>query len=210
MLLRGLTALNIIDTDHKGGIIMKKSTALNGMRNGFLSILVIVVISLFLALNLGGEIKDKAKDGPEISVNRTNLNYGAIKENATTTSSATPYQDLLIGNSGGGTLNWKVTTDNDWLICSPTSGTNSGSVKVFVAACPLPPGNYNGTLTVRDETDPTVTPQTVSVDLFVKTPSQDHPPFGTFDTPLHNSTVSSSVPVTGWVLDDVEVESVKV
>jgi hypothetical protein len=36
------------------------------------------------------------------------------------------------------------------------------------------------------------------------------PPFGSFDTPLDGSTVMSSVPVTGWALDDVGVESVKI
>jgi hypothetical protein len=36
------------------------------------------------------------------------------------------------------------------------------------------------------------------------------PPFGSFDTPADGSTVYSSIPVTGWALDDVEVESVKI
>ncbi len=36
------------------------------------------------------------------------------------------------------------------------------------------------------------------------------PPFGTFDTPLDGSTVSSSVAVTGWALDDSGVDSVKI
>ncbi len=36
------------------------------------------------------------------------------------------------------------------------------------------------------------------------------PPFGSFDTPIEGSTVRSSVPVTGWALDDVGVESVKI
>jgi hypothetical protein len=36
------------------------------------------------------------------------------------------------------------------------------------------------------------------------------PPFGAFDTPIDGSTVRSSVPVTGWALDDVGVESVKI
>lgn len=36
------------------------------------------------------------------------------------------------------------------------------------------------------------------------------PPFGSFDTPIDGSTVRSSVPVTGWVLDDIGVESVKI
>jgi hypothetical protein len=36
------------------------------------------------------------------------------------------------------------------------------------------------------------------------------PPFGEFATPQDNSTVRSSIPVTGWALDDCEVESVKI
>jgi len=36
------------------------------------------------------------------------------------------------------------------------------------------------------------------------------PPFGEFSTPINGSTVRSSVPFTGWALDDVEVVSVKI
>jgi hypothetical protein len=35
-------------------------------------------------------------------------------------------------------------------------------------------------------------------------------PFGYFDTPVDGSTISSSIPVTGWALDDIGVESVKI
>jgi hypothetical protein len=42
------------------------------------------------------------------------------------------------------------------------------------------------------------------------TPSNDEPPFGSFDTPLDGSTVRSSVPVTGWALDDLTINSVKI
>jgi hypothetical protein len=35
-------------------------------------------------------------------------------------------------------------------------------------------------------------------------------PFGSFDTPLQGATIRSSVAVTGWALDDVKVESVKI
>ncbi len=38
----------------------------------------------------------------------------------------------------------------------------------------------------------------------------DLPPLGTFETPVHGSTVRSSIPVTGWALDDIGVESVKI
>jgi hypothetical protein len=37
-----------------------------------------------------------------------------------------------------------------------------------------------------------------------------NPPFGSFDTPLHGSTVSGGIPVTGWALDDSGVQSVKI
>ncbi|NIM15908.1 MAG: hypothetical protein GTO45_28245 [Candidatus Aminicenantes bacterium] len=40
-------------------------------------------------------------------------------------------------------------------------------------------------------------------------PEKD-PPFGSFDTPIDGSTVASSIPVTGWALDDSGVESVKI
>jgi uncharacterized protein (TIGR01370 family) len=45
---------------------------------------------------------------------------------------------------------------------------------------------------------------------FVDPGGSDDDPFGSFDTPLDGSTVRSSVAVTGWALDDVAVESVKI
>jgi hypothetical protein len=53
-------------------------------------------------------------------------------------------------------------------------------------------------------------PKTVTVNLKVINNSQDREPFGSFSTPLDGSTVRSSIPVTGWVLDDIGVESVKI
>ncbi len=36
------------------------------------------------------------------------------------------------------------------------------------------------------------------------------PPFGSFDTPIDGSTVCSSIPVTGWALDDTGIDSIKI
>jgi hypothetical protein len=36
------------------------------------------------------------------------------------------------------------------------------------------------------------------------------PPFGSFETPVDGSTVFSSIPVTGWALDDTGIDSVKI
>ncbi len=35
-------------------------------------------------------------------------------------------------------------------------------------------------------------------------------PFGSFDTPLDNSTTAGSIPVTGWALDDIGIDYVKI
>jgi Leucine-rich repeat (LRR) protein len=39
---------------------------------------------------------------------------------------------------------------------------------------------------------------------------ENAPPFGYFETPVHNSTVCSSIAVTGWALDDYGMDSVKI
>ncbi|HLP45958.1 MAG TPA: hypothetical protein VK469_08430, partial [Candidatus Kapabacteria bacterium] len=41
-------------------------------------------------------------------------------------------------------------------------------------------------------------------------PESNQPPFGSFDTPESSSTVRSSIALTGWALDDVGIESVKI
>jgi len=39
--------------------------------------------------------------------------------------------------------------------------------------------------------------------------NEKEPPFGSFDTPIDGTTVYSSIPVTGWALDDTSIESIK-
>ncbi|MGE5341752.1 MAG: lectin like domain-containing protein [Candidatus Omnitrophota bacterium] len=50
----------------------------------------------------------------------------------------------------------------------------------------------------------------ICIKAYTTASSQTQPPFGDFATPTDGSTVSSSVPVTGWALDDVGIESVKI
>lgn len=155
-----------------------------------------------------GETTGKIMDTPEISVNRTNLNFGSVKKGSGTSSLTSP-QTLLISNSGGGALEWTIHEDADWLHVSPTSGTNSGVVTVSVGPCGLAAGSYTGTVKVYAH-GASNSPQKVTVDLTVYEPSADQPPFGSFDAPIDNANVRSSIPVMGWVLDDVEVENVKI
>jgi hypothetical protein len=141
---------------------------------------------------------------PEISLNRTQFNYGAVIQGTSTSA-----QTLRIDNTGGGTLNWTAASDSSWLTCVPASGTNAGVAAVSIDATGLAAGSYNGTVTVSDS-EASNSPQTVTVSLTVKASSADQPPFGQFSTPVDGSTVSSSIPVTVWVLDDVDITSVKI
>jgi hypothetical protein len=140
---------------------------------------------------------------PEIQVNRTAINFGAGS------GTVSDPQTFLISNSGEGTLNWSVNDNASWLSCSPTSGTDSGTVTVTANSSGLSAGTYTGLITVSDPNAGN-SPQTISATLTVYAPGSDSAPFGTFETPLDGSTVRSSVPVTGWALDDIGVDSVKI
>jgi hypothetical protein len=70
-------------------------------------------------------------------------------------------------------------------------------------------GTHTGTLTIADD-NAANSPQTVTVYFTVYAALSDSAPFGSFETPLDGSTVSSSIPVTGWVLDDIGVENVAI
>ncbi|NIM82078.1 MAG: hypothetical protein GTO20_25090 [Candidatus Aminicenantes bacterium] len=137
-----------------------------------------------------------------IGLNRTVLNFTAVLSGTTTGP-----QDLWVSTSG--TLDWSVGIEVSWLSCSPTSGANDGVISVSVNPTGLGPGTYTGTITITSA-NAVNSPPKVTVNLMVKDASRDRPPFGDFATPVHGSTVSSSIPVSGWVLDDVEVTSVKI
>lgn len=141
---------------------------------------------------------------PNIALSRTQLNFGSRIQGVTTTGQA-----FLITNSGVGTLNWSITDNRVWLSCNPTSGNNSGVVKVNVNPSGLAAGTYTGTITV---TDPQAgnSPQHLVVNLRIYASSGDSPPIGVFDTPADGLTVSGSVPVTGWALDDIEVSRIEI
>jgi phosphodiesterase/alkaline phosphatase D-like protein len=148
---------------------------------------------------------------PEIILNRDNLNFGAIFQGSSTADSTmggsmtTSPQTLLINNSGGGTLNWSITKDAEWLTCSPASGVGPGVVSVSVDPSGLAVGSYSTAITVSDPADGSVT---LPVSLVIYNQGTTSAPFGYFETPINNSTVMSSIPVTGWVLDDIETTNV--
>ncbi len=141
---------------------------------------------------------------PTINVNRFDYFFGYIIG-----KSLPPSQSFTITNTGGSILNWSVYSNVSWLSCTPVSGTQSGIVTLSIIDSQLQKGTYTALITVID-TNATNSPITLHITLTVKTPSEDILPFGEFSTPLDGSIVSSSIPVTGWALDDTGIDSVKI
>ncbi len=82
-------------------------------------------------------------------------------------------QTFTVQNTGGGTLNYSITDNANWLSCSPTSGTSTGepdTIGVTYATSSLTAGTYTATITL---TDPAATnsPQTIGVTLVVNAPA---------------------------------------
>ncbi len=139
----------------------------------------------------------------KIQLSRSSLNFGAVS------GTSTDNQTFMIENGGTGTMNWNVSKSDSWLSVSPSSGSGSGVVSVGVDASGLARGTYSGTVSVTSS-NATNSPQTIAVALTVYKSGTTATPFGEFLTPANRSDASSSIAVTGWALDDVGLDSVKI
>jgi hypothetical protein len=161
------------------------------------------------------QVVNAPAEPPEIMLNRTRLNFGSEVQSAAAFSGiaaasfTTGPQTILINNIGGGTLNWTASKDADWLICTPGSGNGNGIVDVTVDPAGLPVGTYTGAISIQDPNAVNST-QTVPVTLKIYSTGTTTSPFGYFETPTDGALVQSSVPVTGWAMDDIEITSVKI
>jgi hypothetical protein len=151
-----------------------------------------------------GAYEYNAASLPQISLNPTLLNFGMETSNTPANS-----QTFFIDNSGEGTLEWTINPDRGWLNCTPVSGTGPGLVTVQVDSQGLSAGAYIGHITV-EAPGAINSPQIVTVILRIYHTGSGSSPFGVFATPLDGITVSGSIAATGWVLDDIGVQSVRI
>jgi hypothetical protein len=141
---------------------------------------------------------------PEISLSEKRIYLGAERNGTATTS-----EKILVCNNGQGTLNWQAVANQGWIEINPASGSGDGILEIGVETTALPAGSYAGTVTVTDP-DAWNSPQVVEVLLTVYASGGDNPPFGVFETPPEGATISGNIPVTGWVLDDIEATRVEI
>jgi len=143
---------------------------------------------------------------PDLKVDGNSLDFGVT---ANGLSSAT--QSILIHNMGGGTtMSWTINTTAPWLDCAPKSGTNFGVVNISLCSLSsLAIGTNTATISVIAP-GAANSPQTVTVTATLYTVNSPDSPIGTFDTPIEASAICGAAPFTGWALDLIGVESVKI
>jgi hypothetical protein len=152
----------------------------------------------------GNERTFTTSELPQIELNRNSLNFGAVIGGSRTGS-----QDFIIGNSGGGSLNWTASTSDGWIQVTPVGGSGAALVMVSIDPTGMSVGTYTGTISISD-TSAANSPQSVSITLKIYSPGTADIPFGEFSTPIDGSTLRGSIPAAGWALDDIEVSSVKI
>jgi N-acetylneuraminic acid mutarotase len=147
-----------------------------------------------------------------VALDRTSLAFGSTTNGAQLTN-VTPPQTVRMTQSGSGTVTWTASSNQPWLIVSPTSGSGSAIFNVSVNAHPsvLTAGNFTGAISIQLTGASTASAGPVSVSLAVQAEGASTAPFGSVDTPTDGQTnVSGSIPVTGWALDDVGVVRVRI
>ncbi len=152
----------------------------------------------------GGEVTFSTQQLPHIRLSRTGFNFGSI-----ISGPQTGPQEFLVANSGGWFLDWTATPSEPWIKVSPSTGSADMLVTLSVDAADLAPGSYTGTVSIADNNADN-SPVTVDVFLEVKQESDEQPLIGSFDSPPDGAAVFSSVPFSGWALDDTEVSTVKI
>jgi Leucine-rich repeat (LRR) protein len=143
-------------------------------------------------------------NSPYLYLSKKDLVFGAVEGGPTTSA-----QSIVISNVGEGSLAWTVESSDSWLLTTPALGWDTGKLNVSVNPAGLTAGTYTGTVSVT-ALGAANSPQAVSITLRVVEAEPKNVPIGSFDSPIYGSTVMSSIAVTGWALDDIEVTGVKI
>jgi len=146
------------------------------------------------------------QEKPTINLSRDRLNFGLWSDGTMITSP----QEVGVNIVGDGQVNWSVSCNRDFIVLDPASGSGDGKFTVSIDPDSYWVGEYDGTITLTSG-DASNSPQFVDVSMQVYTAGSTEKPIGYWDTPEDGATqVRGQIPVTGWALDDIEVERVEI
>jgi len=150
----------------------KRKTMGSGMSRGRRLPVLLSGLILILASSVVGCAQPTPPSPPTIAFTPSSLSFSA-EESEVYPSSRT----LAIWNSGGGTLDWTVTTDANWVSLSPTTGVSaayeSDSVTVLVDMYGMDAGNYASIIAISAP-GASNTPQTMAVSLTIEQVSTEY------------------------------------
>ena len=128
-------------------------------------------------------------------VSQATLNMGADLQGANS------IQPLTLHNSGNGTISWVASSNQPWLLFTPTQGVFSHDEQILVAATRtnLTPGtNYHSTITIQSSANP---PLTIQVTMAVlPLPTQPSTVLEVTPPALSFTTIDSGSSSSGQVL----------
>jgi hypothetical protein len=145
---------------------------------------------------------------PAMTVDVKSMHFAGVR-GATTLAPATSGQVFRITQLGAGTVTWTAKSNVPWLNVAPSTGSGPQDVTVTPRFADTLPAAaiISGTVTVTysgSSSPPFVVPITLSL------LTSSSAPFGVFDTPLDGSSnLQGSIALTGWALDDVEMDRVE-
>jgi hypothetical protein len=132
---------------------------------------------------------------PTISLSPSRMSFGYALQ------SITSAQTLALSFNPSAAISWTASPNQPNITVSPTSGTGSAQLQITAA-----PG-ASGIITVTAP-GASNSPQEIQVNV---TSVAVGPPYGSFDTPVNNTTgIAGAIPVTGWALDNIGVASVRI
>jgi hypothetical protein len=196
----GFVTVTPADTSGSGSKIIHLTVAANGGVSGRSA-----------TVTIGGQSFQVNQNGtgPTMTLDKSSLIFSAVTNGAAFTGQ-TPSQIVRMVQSGAGTVTWTASSNQPWLVVSPTSGTGTATLTLSVQFASNLQSTQSGSITI------TLTgagnfagPITVTLNTMIA--SQSAAPVGAFDTPVDQSTgVTGSIAVTGWAMDDVAVINVKI
>ena len=181
----------------------------------------VLVLAVDFVLNCGrtsgpvltGSLRYNAStDGPvtTLSVDPPSLRFAALHNGASVTVQPAP-QTVRLSVSRPG-VTWTASANQPWVQVIPSSGTGSTTLTVRFNLLGTPPGSGApaGRITIT-ATDGSLSTRTFDLIGALHLVGTTASPFGVVDSPLQNATgVTGAIPMTGWVLDDLEVTGVTI
>lgn len=145
-----------------------------------------------------------------VTVDPALLRFAALHNGSAVTTQPAPQTVRVVLSRAN--VGWAATANQPWIHVTPAFGTGSAVVTIAPNLLGGHPGNGSAAGAVTFTlTDGSNTSQSLPVAVSLRPVGTTSAPFGIVDTPVdHRTGVTGAIPMTGWALDDIGVESLTI